>query len=240
MSNIDIFDQTCDVTIHGVYRQRRVGNYGMDHYSVLIFETGWGSFARGDVYILLPGDSLPPEDPMSWDELPLLQLDFSLDGRFSLPLTPFFCRSVNLNMLQTIFNRIEISGREEQGIWLRALISEIRYQHSFEKDNPAMELVMDICDELKAHPGRYRSIEEVPVERHYSREHLIRLFRKYKKATPHEYIIRNRINAAMKILETSGASIGEVAEELGYGDRFSFSKQFKKITGLTPSEYRRK
>ena len=44
----------------------------------------------------------------------------------------------------------------------------------------------------------------------------------------------------MNYLRMPSMSITDVADALGYSDRYTFSKQFKKITSLSPSEYRRR
>jgi transcriptional regulator GlxA family with amidase domain len=67
--------------------------------------------------------------------------------------------------------------------------------------------------------------------------------RRFKKATNNtvaEYIQRVKIEAAKKDFETSRKNISEVMFEVGYTDTKAFRTTFKKITGLTPIEYRNK
>lgn len=69
------------------------------------------------------------------------------------------------------------------------------------------------------------------------------LERRFKKATNNttiEYIQRVKIEAAKKSLETSRKSVGEVMYDVGYSDTKAFRTTFKKITGLSPVEYRNK
>ena len=69
------------------------------------------------------------------------------------------------------------------------------------------------------------------------------LERRFKKATHNttaEYIQRVKIEAAKKDLETTGKSVNEVMYEVGYSDAKAFRNVFRKITGLTPVEYRSK
>lgn len=58
-------------------------------------------------------------------------------------------------------------------------------------------------------------------------------------ATPREHVIRLRIDAARETLSESSARIEEVAERLGYCDPLYFSRQFKRVTGLSPSQWRK-
>lgn len=67
--------------------------------------------------------------------------------------------------------------------------------------------------------------------------------RRFKKATSNsilEYIQRVRIESAKKSLETSGMNVNEVMFNVGYTDIKAFRNTFKKITGLSPIEYRNK
>jgi len=67
--------------------------------------------------------------------------------------------------------------------------------------------------------------------------------RRFKKATNNtiiEYIQRIKIEAAKRKFETSRQNINEVMFDVGYTDTKAFRTIFKKITGLTPIEYRNK
>ncbi|HNP23018.1 MAG TPA: helix-turn-helix domain-containing protein [Panacibacter sp.] len=67
--------------------------------------------------------------------------------------------------------------------------------------------------------------------------------RRFKKATANtvtEYIQRVKIEAAKKNLESGRKNINEVMYEVGYSDPKAFRTTFRKITGLSPLEYRNK
>ena len=69
------------------------------------------------------------------------------------------------------------------------------------------------------------------------------LERRFKKATSNtiaEYIQRVKMEAAKKHLETSRKNINEVMYDVGYSDTKAFRTIFKKVTGLSPMEYRNK
>ncbi|NCD69557.1 GlxA family transcriptional regulator [Mucilaginibacter agri] len=69
------------------------------------------------------------------------------------------------------------------------------------------------------------------------------LERRFKKATSNtviEYIQRVKIEAAKKNFETSRKNINEVMYDVGYSDTKAFRTIFRKITGLSPIEYRNK
>jgi transcriptional regulator GlxA family with amidase domain len=67
------------------------------------------------------------------------------------------------------------------------------------------------------------------------------LERRFKKATSNtvvEYIQRVKIEAAKKNFETSRKNINEIMYDVGYSDTKAFRTTFKKVTGLSPIEYR--
>lgn len=69
------------------------------------------------------------------------------------------------------------------------------------------------------------------------------LERRFKKATCNtitEYIQRVKMEAAKKELETSRKTVSELMYEIGYSDTKAFRSTFRKVTGLSPIEYRNK
>ena len=67
--------------------------------------------------------------------------------------------------------------------------------------------------------------------------------RRFKKATANtvtEYIQRVKIEAAKKNLEKGRKNVNEVMYEVGYSDVKSFRGVFRKITGMSPLEYKGK
>ncbi len=73
-----------------------------------------------------------------------------------------------------------------------------------------------------------------------SRRNFERRFKKATANTPVEYLQRVKIEAAKKSREAGRENINEVMYAVGYSDSKAFRTTFKKITGLSPLEYRRK
>jgi AraC family transcriptional regulator len=72
-----------------------------------------------------------------------------------------------------------------------------------------------------------------------SQHHFCRAFKHSFGVPPHGYHVRRRIQQAKVLLSDRAASITEVGLILGYSHSSSFSIAFRKITGQTPSEFRR-
>lgn len=72
-----------------------------------------------------------------------------------------------------------------------------------------------------------------------SQKHFTRLFKARYGLTPHQFILKTRMNHGKHLLEDTNQTIDEIARTLNYADPFIFSKQFKKSEGISPSLYRR-
>ena len=82
-------------------------------------------------------------------------------------------------------------------------------------------------------------IKELSDELFISERQLSRLIKKYYNMTFVERKNYLRTENAKNLLLTTELSIDEISEKLGYSDRNSFTFSFKKITGLSPAEYRK-
>ena len=73
-----------------------------------------------------------------------------------------------------------------------------------------------------------------------SKSTLNRIFKKTTGESPVDYLVNLRINKAYSLMKNSGLQISEVAYQTGFTDSNYFTRQFKKNTGLSPREYRKK
>jgi AraC-like DNA-binding protein len=71
-----------------------------------------------------------------------------------------------------------------------------------------------------------------------STSHYFALFKRYTGCAPIDYFTRLRMQCACRLLDTTSSSVKEIADALGYGDPFYFSRVFKSVNHIAPSEYR--
>lgn len=72
-----------------------------------------------------------------------------------------------------------------------------------------------------------------------SRYHLTHLFQAYSGMSPLQYLIEKRINHASRLLVTTDLPVKQIAAQNGYAEVGSFIKAFKRVTGQTPTAYRK-
>jgi len=84
------------------------------------------------------------------------------------------------------------------------------------------------------------SVEDLSSKYAIGRRHFERRFKKATNNTPVEYIQRVKIEAAKKQLESTPKNVNEVMYDVGYTDAKAFRTVFKKITGISPIDYRNK
>ncbi len=74
------------------------------------------------------------------------------------------------------------------------------------------------------------------LSREYSA--LSKLFSESEQQTIEQYVIRLKIEKAKELLSYRERNLSEIADELGYSSVAHLSNQFKKVTGVTPSQFR--
>lgn len=92
--------------------------------------------------------------------------------------------------------------------------------------------------QLETYPEIKCSLDDMADTVFISKYDLIRRFKHEIGLTPHQFQLQNRIRKAQRLLEKS-STIAEVALATGFCDQSHFIRHFKKIVGLTPTDYRR-
>ena len=73
-----------------------------------------------------------------------------------------------------------------------------------------------------------------------TRSYLTHIFKQKMEISPQEYLLNYRLEQGSRLLRTSGMSIQEIAESIGYENPLTFSKMFKSVYGVSPKNYRLK
>ncbi|MEG2116540.1 MAG: AraC family transcriptional regulator [Clostridia bacterium] len=115
---------------------------------------------------------------------------------------------------------------------LLRLVSQSYINESF--DNPLITKAITFID------GNFSSnltIEQIATFVNLNRSYLQRQFKEATNQTIIDYIANLRIEKAKKMMSATSLPIVDIAIDVGYNSRQSFFKAFKKITGMSPTEY---
>ncbi|MGM9605255.1 MAG: helix-turn-helix domain-containing protein [Faecousia sp.] len=99
--------------------------------------------------------------------------------------------------------------------------------------------IVAITRYLQEHLDEDISLSVLSEEFHLSAQYISQLFKSEIGVNFLAYLTNIRMERAKKLLLSTALSIGEISEQLGFGDYRVFTKVFKKAEGVTPSQYRR-
>lgn len=93
---------------------------------------------------------------------------------------------------------------------------------------------------MNEHYAENITIEQLAEQLHLSKSYFMWCFKKAVGIGAIEYLTQLRLREARNLLISSAISISEIAYQCGYGNLSNFNRQFKKLVGCTPNEYRKK
>lgn len=101
------------------------------------------------------------------------------------------------------------------------------------------EYIKNAIDYIQSNYSRKMSVEEVANYIGLNRSYFGVIFKEITEFSPQDFIIYYRMDKAKKLLSDISMNIGDVSHSVGYDDPLTFSKQFKKTVGVSPSAYRK-
>src|SRR5207302_9157405 len=104
-----------------------------------------------------------------------------------------------------------------------------------EELNRRMLRSRDAIDRTYAQPLDIQALAQVAS---VSEAHYIRTFRATYGETPHRYLQRRRVERAMFLLRETDRSITDVCLDVGFASLGTFSRTFRDIVGVNPTDYR--
>ena len=121
------------------------------------------------------------------------------------------------------------------------LIKILRHQHfdlEVGKQSKATKDISFIKHYLETYYHESIQLEDLASMTHLSRFYISHSFKKEIGMSPMEYLIDIRIKESKILLRTTNYSISQVADIVGFTTPTYFSKQFRKSTGISPTDYR--
>lgn len=97
-----------------------------------------------------------------------------------------------------------------------------------------------VLDHIEAHFAEDLSVEDLARRAGLSEFHFSRLFKRTIGQSPHQFVISYRVERSARLLADRDRPLADIALSCGFADQAHFARSFKKSTGSTPKEYRRK
>src|SRR5882672_3037842 len=107
---------------------------------------------------------------------------------------------------------------------------------------PAREAFLRCKALIDAQAERLGTLEEIARATNVEASSVCRWFRRYQGTSPYQYLLRRKMNIAAEHLVENGGLVKEAAQRVGFADPYHFSRAFKSVHGVAPSDllrYRR-
>ena len=240
----------------------RTEREGLDNYLLIYTRSGRGVLHyRGGDYQIAPGQAFL----IHCREYQLYRT--GADGHWEIqwlhfngPACPGYFGLINEERLRVVtpLNPLDFGGQLDQ-------IPQLIMRNSFEADNEmAFHLTRLMTQMVKERLSPERQIFPQYQERlnqfiaylqeHYreklkmgelmaqiplSKYHFIRLFKKYTGFSPYGFLVNYRIHDSKRLLQGTDLSVKEIAYQVGFNDVNNYIREFKKLVGTTPAQYRK-
>lgn len=135
-----------------------------------------------------------------------------------------------------ITNKLPVFDRSQKIIGVMGTVQ------SYERRHQVMQPYLQIdraVQYIREHFREQISIRELASMVELSTRQLNRRFQDTFRVSPQAFIMKLRLQAACEELRQSNLPIAEIAVDLGFHDQSSFTLQFRKQLGITPSKYRK-
>ena len=220
---------------------------------------------RGELHNLVGGVDIPLRQQellligrntwhMQYADLPVNFLTVSFRTDHTSPCTALSGRSFDLTGPQLALlrqmlaenNAAEYAHDSMESLLRLLLISLLRSEQTHRSGKPKVlpatshteqRIADQLIQTISAHPGRKLTLQQLADSAHISTTYLHRIFRTQLGMTPGNYLEKVRIEESKLLLRDGALSMGEIAKQLGFSSQQQFSRQFRAVAGMTPSEY---
>lgn len=176
-----------------------------------------------------------------------IRTDLLSEPPFDFP--PVIVLNHHKEIKSLIIQLIKIYNRKlpEEELLSKSLVIQILYEiHkglSQERENDLYlhnDAIEDTAEFMLKNYEKNITVEELAKQACLSVFYYQRLFKKKYSVTPHDYLIRHRIEKAKELMVYTPMSLSEIGRVIGYKQMSSFSKVFKNKEGMSPRDYRKR
>ena len=186
-------------------------------------EVYWVHFTGSDVKNILRKYEIPMDDPIFYSGASSVYSYIFKEMINELQTCRTGYEELLAMYLQQIFLLVQRTRQERKPTVTTYIQEEMEYARRY----------------FNEHYNEPISIQEYAESRNMSVCYFQRNFKQLVNHTPMQYLLTIRVNNAASLLETTDYSMAEIAAIVGYEDPLYFSRVFRKIKGMSPTEYRK-
>lgn len=228
-----------------------------EHFSVFYVSDGSGEVTiekkkyfvtKGEAFVFRPGKkvSCRPDREAPWS---VYRMDFGgNDAEFFLNEAGFTAdapakKVSGAGFMSAIMNCLDLTEETANQARLSALllsgIGSLGLKKAHKKRSDPAILVKRAVSFIEHNYMRGITAGDAASSLNIDRSHFFRIFKARVGMSPEQYIMKCRVDNARRMLEDGDGTVTEIAASVGVRDVYYFSKLFKKLTGMSPTEYRR-
>lgn len=194
-----------------------------DYYGAEKPEVYWVHFTGGDVKKLLRKYEIPMDDPVFYSGASSAYSYIFKEMISELQTCRTGFEELLSMYLRQIFLLVQRTGQEQKPSVSTYIQEEMEYARRY----------------FNEHYNEPISIQDYAESRNMSVCYFQRNFKQIVSHTPMQYLLTIRVNSAASLLETTDYSMAEISAIVGYEDPLYFSRLFRKLKGMSPSDYRK-
>lgn len=188
---------------------------------------------------ILEDFNFPTEIPAGDLELPLIKRLCGINPTMQLPQSdptsydnnPTLIKNIIKNKQRTFCDKVESRGIVYQ--LMARFLKDAQPKTEINDDR-----IQKVLSYIRKNIYKTIDIDSLAAISCLSKDHFIRLFKKEINNTPLQYINQKKIEKAQLILITDSMPVKNISYLLAYEDHSYFNRLFKKLTGVTPQQYR--
>lgn len=124
-----------------------------------------------------------------------------------------------------------------------AILGELHCQSPFYRSYATTaqrtQILQDLISYIQYHSSESLKITELAAHFGYNEKYLSSLFHKGTGLTLKQFILKTKMDSAMAELTDTNHTVSQIAYNVGFQDAHNFSTAFRKLTGMTPGQYRK-
>ncbi len=121
--------------------------------------------------------------------------------------------------------------------------SIFRGSHSDEHKHHSLRMcdhsILHVLDFIHTNYHEAMNVDTLAAIANQSKYHFMRSFKNYTNLSPHQYVIRTRIERSKELLTNTNRSLWVISYEVGFNNPSQFHRNFVSLVGCTPLQYRK-